>query len=387
MTIQNQRTFCVVFGTRPEYIKLAPLVYQLRKEEAVQLYLIHTKQHQDLGMETGAFFGIKPDAQLHITPSHRTSLNSLYRQIRKELENQFRAIDGPFEVIVQGDTLSAFTAAETANYLKIPVHHVEAGLRTHHIKEPWPEELFRVMLSRLSTLHFAPTETAKAHLIQEGIASSHIFVTGNTVTDAFEYMKMSFPDLFEKRDSIRSNENRLDKVNETLPKENKFEDSKRFLLTLHRRENRKHEQTKVGEAIKQYLNHHPMSHLTVIQHPNPASHHLIHILENEANVTVLPPQSYSDFLKLMSGMDLILSDSGGLQEEAPLLGIPIVVLRNQTERPELISTEYGSLAGTDPKQIQIAIERHINSGRLAPTPLFGDGKASLRIEQILLNSE
>lgn len=383
----EQQHFCFVFGTRPEYIKLAPLIHQLQKNKNVKLQIVHTGQHRELGMDTGSYFEIQDALQLAIDPTDRTNLNTLYLKIHKELNHQFNNQKRPFSVIVQGDTLSAYTAAETAYLRNIPVYHVEAGLRTHQTAEPWPEEAFRIMISRFSSLHFAPTESAKENLIKEGISPKQIFITGNTVTDAFIDIRAKYPELF--RNSDLSNAHHHSELPDKTPKSDylpSFQDQKKqLLLTLHRRENREKEQNEVGEALKEYLRTHPTHFLSVIRHPNPASHFLIHRLKNVPQVEILDPLTYPEFLNKMSSMDLILTDSGGLQEEAPLLGIPVIVLRNKTERPELITSGYGTLTGTDPKLIMEAIPKHLKKGRLSPASIFGDGKASKQIEDILLN--
>lgn len=374
----------IVFGTRPEYIKLAPLIRWLRTHTAFTVRVIQTGQHETLGMDTGLFFGIKPDDVLPLQPRDRTRLSSLYSSIQKALEDQLTAHGFPSCMIVQGDTLSAFTAAETAYRHHIKVLHVEAGLRTRNIKEPWPEELFRVMISRFASWHFVPTEAAKYHLLSEGISSDRVIVTGNTVVDAFNEIRNSHSELFIPGSKIYSQS--VDSISHDSEKSRRDTiNKKQILLTLHRRENQKSEQAQIATCLKSYISEHPDIYLTIIKHPNPSSHYLPNLLQDHPSVQILKAMNYPEFLTLMSQMDIIITDSGGLQEEAPLLGIPVIVLRNVTERPEILSSGYGSLTGSNPQLIHEALDSCLSRLKLPPIQLFGDGRASERIGSFLMS--
>ncbi len=377
----------IVFGTRPEYIKLAPVIKWLLDNSDFQLRVIHTGQHETLGIDTGVFFGVSPDVQFSFGTRDRISLSTFHQALRNALNTEINQFGAPSFLIVQGDTLSAFTAAETGFMNGIPVLHVEAGLRTRNMQEPWPEEILRVLITRFSTWHFAPTESARHNLLREGISSNRILVTGNTIVDAFHYIQKSQPELFL---DVQRSEPRIKENTQRNPSEDKRSftsdtQTKNVLLTLHRRENEEQEQLSIANSLKTYLKNHPHCQLTVIRHPNPSTWFLIHEIQNEPQVTIMEALRYPDFLKLMSQMDLILTDSGGLQEEAPIIGIPVVVLRNVTERPEVVSSDYGTLTGSDPERIGNAIDYHLSRGKLLPTSLFGDGQTSRRTGELLLN--
>ena len=371
-----------IFGTRPEFIKLAPLIKWLREHSDLKVKFVHTGQHETLGMDTGLSFGLDVDLHLPIRNENRSSLNALYASIQQALTDHWSHLGIPKAVIVQGDTLSAFSAAETTYLHHIPVLHVEAGLRTKRVDEPWPEELFRILISRFASWHFAPTLTAKHHLREEGISESRILVTGNTVVDAFEHIRTTQPELF-KADFNQSSTSVFETSDHSDSDLDQKSKRKNVLLTLHRRENQKSDQLSVASTLISYLSDHPEVQVTIIRHPNPLSHFLINSLSGIPGVRIQEAMTYPDFLTLMSQMDVILTDSGGLQEEAPLLGIPVIILRNVTERPEILTSGLGTLTGTDPVLIRTSLDYFLSGGKPEPVQLFGDGKACERIGAFL----
>lgn len=354
----------IFIGTRPEFIKLAPLTERLRRQAPdLEVSCVHTGQHATLGRDTGRHFGVGPILRLPppVASDAAPNLSSTHRGLLRSIEAALLDF-APDLVLLQGDTLTAMSAAQCAYHHRIPVGHVEAGLRTHRFDQPWPEEILRVTISRLAAWHYAPTETARANLLAEGVEPTRILVTGNTVVDAFRAMSLPEPDPSTGNDRLR------------------------ILLTLHRRENFGPPQDRIASALRTFLQRHPdRVDLLALSHPNPESGRHLPRLRDLPNVTILDPLPYPEFIRVMRGCRLIASDSGGIQEEAPLLGIPVLVLRDATERPELLTSGMGTMPGSDPTRILSALE----SWLLDPAPrpaadLFGDGRASERITSHIL---
>lgn len=354
----------IILGTRPEAIKLAPVILKL-KEDKFDISVIHTGQHTNLANDILDYFGIKPDLRLNPDRSGNSEA-SLLQSLISVIEPLLSPDDTGL-VMVQGDTSSALAGALAGHYQKIPVAHLEAGLRSHDISQPFPEETNRKLISHLAEIHFAPTATAKSNLLYEGVKTTEVHLTGNSVTDA---LKMILERSDRSKDSVRT------------IYANGFK--KLILLTTHRRENLGDPQNEIFKAIKQIAERHSEVKIVFPVHPNPAIKKHLQQLDGLPNVSLIEPLSYFEFVPLMAASDLILTDSGGIQEEAPALGVPVLVLRNKTERPELIEAGAGMLVGTDVKKITTETSRHLNSsGRRKPKEIFGDGKTSSRVSAII----
>lgn len=366
----------VVVGTRPEAIKMIP-VYQALKRAQIPTVLCSTGQHADLLNEIFTLFDLKPDFDLkvmqpgqdlfHITTAVLARSKEVFLQIHPSL------------VVVQGDTSSAMAAALTAFYLKIPVAHVEAGLRTNDIYAPFPEEMNRQLLARLATLHFPPTPLAAHNLADEGINGEKIFCTGNTVIDALYDVRdrikakkiLPSPALAERIESIRKAHGKI------------------VLLTAHRRESFDGGLHNIFSAIKTALEQNPNLYVIYPMHPNPAIKQTLNEIALEAlpNMVIIPPIPYQDMVYLLDAVDGVATDSGGIQEEAVSLGKPTLVLRNETDRPEGLQGGLAQLVGTKESAIRAGIEQILlrNPSETASTLLspYGDGLASRRIAEAI----
>lgn len=354
----------IILGTRPEAIKLAPVILKL-KEDGFNLFVIHTGQHSDLADDVLEYFGIEPDLRLKPDRSG-TSEASLLQSLISIIDPVISAEDTAM-VIVQGDTSTALSGALTAHYQKIPVAHLEAGLRSHDITQPFPEETNRKLISHIADLHFVPTASAKSNLLYEGVESDHIHMTGNSVVDALNM-------ILERSDS----------TNEQI--RSKYADGfeKLLLLTTHRRENLGSPQNEIFKAVRQISENHPGVKIVFPVHPNPAIKEHLQQLDGLLNVSLIKPLSYFEFVPLMAASDLILTDSGGIQEEAPALGVPVLVLRNKTERPELIEAGAGKLVGTEADKITDVTARYLKSSAThTHREIFGDGNTSSRVSAII----
>ncbi|MEX0723941.1 MAG: UDP-N-acetylglucosamine 2-epimerase (non-hydrolyzing) [Gracilimonas sp.] len=355
----------IAFGTRPEVIKLAPVIKALNDD--FELILFHSGQHQDLVEPMFTLFGITPDIDLKIMKPGQ-DLFSITSELLPKLKTSLEKYQ-PDYVMVQGDTTTSYLAALSAFYSKIPVLHVEAGLRSHNIYNPFPEEMNRKQISQLSHIHFAPTELNKQNLLNECVQGNRIHVTGNTVVDALQLIKSS--DAFK------------DATPEILSRVSS--DEKLMVLTAHRRENHGEPLINIFKAVDQLLK--TVLNLKVIfpVHPNPNVKHAIENAGvNSERFVQTSPLEYLPFLHVLGKADLILTDSGGIQEEAAALGKPILVLRNETERHELIEAGLGELVGTDKtKIIERAKEILKSENQLKPSNIFGDGTAAIKIRNIL----
>lgn len=363
----NRKTVTVVIGTRPEAIKLSPVIQTLRERADVfKVKLIVTAQHREMIDQVLPIFNIKPDFDLNVMKRNQT-LHELTANILTKIRGVFRIIS-PSIVLVQGDTTTTFASALAAFYDKIPVGHIEAGLRTHVRYYPFPEEMDRKLVSALATFHFAPTERAADALRKEGIDSRDIFVTGNTVVDALHQVVISnnkesrFPFLDGK-----------DKI---------------VLVTAHRRENLNGGLELICRSIKDLLKIEQDAVVVFPLHLNPQVQQVIRKnLSNHKRVFLCEPLDYRSFISIMQRVQLILTDSGGIQEEAPSIGVPVVVLRNETERVEAIESGLVAIAGLNPKEIVEKSLQFLKKSRenvMNNDNPYGDGKASKRIVSILL---
>jgi len=367
------KTIIFIFGTRPEIIKLAPVILQMKKKtNDYKVILCNTEQQKELSNQTLEYFGLKADYNLDCMRENQ-SLSSVQARILTALDNVFNEnkIDA---AIVQGDTMTVLCGALTSFYHKIPVFHVEAGLRSYNIYEPFPEEIMRQMTSRVAELHFAPTVDNMVALLNEGISEDKIHVVGNTVIDA----------LFCLSETVVENSERF------FEDKNIRIDDKLVLITAHRRENHGERIDHIIDAIK-YLAEKYNDHTFVIPvHPNPNVHDKMYErLGKYKNIKLLAPLDYPNLVYLMKNAKLILSDSGGIQEEAPTFGCPVLVMRYETERKEGIEAGVSKLVGADFDKIVNESEKILSKGksetRLAAKNPYGDGKAAVKIEQIIRN--
>lgn len=370
-----KRKILVVFGTRPEAIKLCPVVLALKDNPIVDCKVCVTGQHREMLQQVLDVFGVVPDKDLALMRPNQTLGELTSRAIA--------AIDGylndekPDIVIVQGDTTTVLAGALAAFYHHIPIAHVEAGLRTWNLESPWPEEANRVLTTRLAKWHFCPTENNKANLLKEGVSENDIYVTGNTVIDA----------LLIAKTMIAKNPPEI----AGLPKEFMGSNDRMVLITGHRRENFGEGFENICTAIRNLAERFPETHFVYPVHLNPNVREPVgRILGAHCgkNVHLIAPQSYLPFVALMNRSYLILTDSGGVQEEAPSLGKPVLVMRNTTERPEAVRA--GAVKVIGPERAAIERETSIllteNDEYLkmsATVNPYGDGNAVGRIVTVL----
>ncbi|MBH0029639.1 UDP-N-acetylglucosamine 2-epimerase (non-hydrolyzing) [Pseudoalteromonas sp. SWYJZ98] len=364
-----------VFGTRPEAIKMAPLVHALAADERFESKCCVTAQHREMLDQVLELFKITPDYDLNLMKAGQT-LPEITSRILLELTPVLKEFK-PDVVLVHGDTATTFAASLAAYYEQIAVGHVEAGLRTGNIYSPWPEEGNRKLTGSLTKFHFAPTETSKANLLKENYASENIFVTGNTVIDALLLVKQQI-------------ENDTDLSNTLAGQFPMLDESKRLILvTGHRRESFGGGFERICEALAQTAKAHPDCQILYPVHLNPNVQEPVRrILRDVNNVHLIEPQQYLPFVYLMNRSHIILTDSGGIQEEAPSLGKPVLVMRDTTERPEAVDAGTVKLVGTDVEKITKALnvlltdDAAYKSMSRAHNP-YGDGQACQRICDIL----
>jgi len=372
----------VCFGTRPEAIKLAPVIYKLRADH--ELLVMTTGQHEELLTQVTDFFDVKPDYNLGGMSSIPDTAQ-LLANICKPLDELFKS-ELPDLLIVQGDTLSVYQTALIAFLNKIPVFHVEAGLRTDNKFSPFPEEMLRVLVGRLADYHFAPTMRAKNNLLNEGIEQSRIFVTGNTVVDSLLLAKQKL-----NQDAVTK-----ELLSLGFPLEMLSPDRRNILITAHRRENIGLPMSNICRAIKHLADNYIECNFIWPLHKNPEVRGIIlsEFSDPPPNLILIEPVSYQVLVYLMSEAYLMMTDSGGIQEEAPTFNVPVLVLRDTTERQELIENGNGLLVGKNVPTGKI-VEFFENSYHdqdyyrtmaRAANP-FGDGLASERIGAILKSTE
>ena len=347
------KIFCVI-GTRPEAIKMAPVILKLK--EAHDVFVISTGQHKTMLDQTLAVFDLKPDYNFNLMKENQSISGVLSKAIEKLSELILEK--NPDIVLGQGDTTTALASALASYYSKVPFGHIEAGLRSFDFENPWPEEMNRVLISKLTTFHFCPTESAKENLRKEGIVKN-VYVTGNTVIDSL--LKL------------------------VVKKQNT--DTKQILVTLHRRENFGQNSENILNAILKIVENNNVSVIFPV-HLNPNIRNKVFSILNHERIKLVEPLDYKEFVETMSESYIILTDSGGIQEEAPALGIPVLVLRETTERPEAVDFGVAKLVGSDANKIIIETEKLINnieeykkmSKGISP---YGDGQSSQRILDIL----
>ncbi|MEZ8879536.1 non-hydrolyzing UDP-N-acetylglucosamine 2-epimerase [Vibrio lentus] len=360
-----------VFGTRPEAIKMAPLVHRLAADERFEAKCCVTAQHREMLDQVLDLFEIEPDYDLNLMKTGQT-LNDVTARIIQELKPVLQEFK-PDVVLVHGDTATTFAASLAAYYEQIEVGHVEAGLRTGNIYSPWPEEANRRLTGVLTKYHFAPTETSQENLLRENFNPNDIFVTGNTVIDALLMVK----------DKIDNDVN----LNSTLSAQFPFlDDNKKLILvTGHRRESFGGGFERICQALAKTAKDHPNVQILYPMHLNPNVREPVNrILAGINNIHLIEPQQYLPFIYLMARSYIILTDSGGIQEEAPSLGKPVLVMRDTTERPEAIEAGTVKLVGTSIEKITTNLNLLLNNNNEYEAMSFshnpyGDGEACTRI--------
>lgn len=363
----------LIFGTRPEAIKMAP-VYHTLKEYGIEARVIATAQHREMLDQVLELFEIIPDYDLNVM-THRQTLPQLTKNLIDKLDKIMMEENFDY-ILVQGDTTSTFVGALISFYYKIPVGHIEAGLRTDNIYNPFPEEMNRRLTSVISSIHFPPTKISKNNLLKEGISEGKIYVTGNTVIDALLWV-------------IEKNKDKIEKIQEKYG----LKDKKYILMTMHRRENWGEPMKNVMRTVKEFLLENKDIYLVFPVHLNPAVREIVFPeLEKLENAILIDPVEYLEFTALMAGSFFIMTDSGGIQEEAPALGKPTLVLRKTTERPEAIEAGTAKLIGTNKEVVseymnKLTFDNEFYSKMSKAKNPFGDGKASMRIAKILLNQK
>jgi UDP-N-acetylglucosamine 2-epimerase (non-hydrolysing) len=360
----SKKILCVI-GTRPEAIKMAPIINGLKEDENFDVRVLATAQHRHLLDQVMNVFDIEPDIDLNIMRPNQ-ALTTLTARLLLDLDDVLLS-EKPAAVLAQGDTTTVMAVALACFYHSIPFGHIEAGLRTWDINNPFPEEMNRVIASRLAKWHFAPTESSRQNLLREGISDSNVVVSGNTVIDAL-----------------------LSVVDRAVEMPVQIDSSKRLILvTAHRRENFGEPFEHLCQAILKLLERNLDIQVLYPVHPNPNVYGTAHrLLGNHPRVILCEPLDYLPFVTAMKSAYLILSDSGGVQEEAPALGKPVLVLRHETERPEAVHEGVVKLVGTNLDTIVSEAQKLLDDDSAYQkmsrgTSPYGDGKAAFRIVRVL----
>ena len=363
-----RRLVAVIAGTRPEAVKVAPVIRKLADSPVLAPLVVSTSQHREMTQQIFDDFGISVDVDLDVMRP-RQNLWDLTARVSSKMGAFFEG-NPVSAVLVQGDTTSAFVGAMSAFYHQIPVGHIEAGLRSHDRYSPFPEEMNRMLLGCVAGWHFAPTPYAARQLRRENVSADDIFMTGNTVVDALHWMVQRVSD-------------------EVLPAAARNKDRRLVLVTCHRRENLGKPMVEVAGAVRDLADKHEDLHFLFPVHPNPAVRDAVYpVLSGHPQITLCEPLGYDEFLAALKRAWLVLSDSGGVQEESTALGKPVLVLRKETERPEGVKAGTLKLVGTDRARIVDEVGR-LSSSRAAyakmtkGSKVFGDGKAAERIVSVL----
>ncbi len=363
-----------VFGTRPEAIKMAPLVEELNNTPGIESVLCVTAQHRQMLDQVLDLFKLKPDYDLNIMKPNQ-SIGQITSNVLLGLESVLEK-EMPDIVLVHGDTSTTFAAALAAFYKQIKIGHVEAGLRTHDKYSPYPEEMNRVLTGHLADIHFAPTKLNEGNLLTEGIAGKNIVVTGNTVIDAL--LKVAEKP-YEFTDEVLKN---ID-----------FENKRVITVTCHRRENLGENMENIFSAIRRLADEFDDVEIVYPMHMNPKVREIAgRILQGADNVHLIEPLEYQPFVNLMAKSYFIITDSGGMQEEAPSLGKPVLVVRKETERPEAVRSGTVKLAGVEEEEIyslarKLFVNKKTYDKMAKATNPYGDGTACKKIVSALLKME
>ncbi|MEZ6854225.1 non-hydrolyzing UDP-N-acetylglucosamine 2-epimerase [Halodesulfovibrio aestuarii] len=367
-----------IFGTRPEAIKMAPLVETLNNDNRFFSKVCVTAQHREMLDQVLDLFGIIPDFDLNLMKAGQ-SLNEVTSQIIVKLKPVLQTFR-PDIVLVHGDTATTFAASLAAFYEQVPVGHIEAGLRTGDIYSPWPEEVNRKLTSSIAEYHFAPTKSSEQNLLVENIKEGKIHVTGNTVVDALLAVVEKIKNDKQLQSGLKGTFRYLDTYEKVV------------LVTGHRRESFGDGFKRICQALAEIARSKPDVTIVYPVHLNPnVSGPVSELLHNYGNIKLIPPQSYLPFVYLMTRADIILTDSGGIQEEAPSIGKPVLVMRDTTERPEAVTAGTVKLVGTNPDKIIVEVNKLLSDSDYyqrmseAHNP-YGDGVACDRIVEILANN-
>lgn len=370
--MSTPRKVIVVFGTRPEAIKMAPVVQALKGRDSIHCLVAVTAQHREMLDQVLQLFKITPDYDLNLMQPGQT-LTSITTGALAGLSGVFTR-ERPDLVLVHGDTTTTFVAALAAFYEKIPVGHVEAGLRTHNKYSPYPEEMNRKLTGAVAELHFTPTATARTNLLREEIKPELIHVTGNTVIDAL---------LATVDEKYRFNDPELEQIF------NLEKDRRMLMVTTHRRENLGEPMRHIYHALESILTEFPDTYVLFPVHKNPKVREVVQeVLGGHSRVHLVEPLDYQPFVNLQARSYLILTDSGGIQEEAPSLGKPVLVVRDTTERPEAVAAGTVSLVGTSYEGV-VSELRRLLSDKVAYDAMatavnpYGDGHAAARIADVI----
>ncbi|WP_305790960.1 non-hydrolyzing UDP-N-acetylglucosamine 2-epimerase [Dietzia sp. WMMA184] len=361
----SKKRIMIVYGTRPEAIKVAPVIATLENHPALDPLPVVTGQHREMLDQVNTVFGISPVSDLDVLKQEQT-LNGLAARLFAELEPVYRDLT-PDAVVVQGDTTTVLAAALAAFYERIPVVHIEAGLRSHNLMSPFPEEANRKLVSQVTSLHLAPTMTSKDNLLNEGVDPEKVVVTGNTVIDALFHTV---------RQDVEWTDSALADA---------IAEGRRILVvTTHRRENWGGAMEGVGRALRTLAQRYPNDVIVLPAHRNPIVRQaILPALSGLENVITLEPLAYPEFTKLLEAAHIVLTDSGGVQEEAPSLGKPVLVMRENTERPEGVVAGTVKLIGTDEDRIvsEVSVLKEEEDAYFAMARAanpYGDGRAAER---------
>lgn len=376
----SKKKIMLVFGTRPEAIKMAPLVHALKAEgDKFQIKICITSQHREMLDQVLKIFEIKPDINLDLMKQDQ-NLSNLMSLILNEMQNIFSKYQ-PDVVLVHGDTTTTLATSIAAFYKSIPVGHVEAGLRTYNVKAPFPEEFNRQITSKISKWHFAPTILSQRNLLSEGVDKSFVTVTGNTVIDALHWVLKRI----NQDDKRRKNLENILNTNLSFD----WKTVKFILITAHRRENFGEGFLQICSAIKKLASKYPNVHFVYPVHLNPNVNKPVYrILNGFNNIHLTKPLEYEVFIYLLKYSYIVLTDSGGIQEEAPSLGKPVLVMRDVTERPEAVKAGTVKIVGSNSQRIIEGLsllldnKKHYQKMSRAHNP-YGDGLASKRIVDVL----
>lgn len=358
------------FGTRPEAIKIAPVISTFTKDNSFLVKIVLTAQHREMLDQVLSIFNVKGDYDYNIM-IEKQSLEFITSSVLEKFTETLKK-ESPDLVFIHGDTTTTLASALSSFYLNIPIAHIEAGLRSWDLRNPFPEEMNRKLADQICDLHFCPTKEAKENLLKENIKSKGIYITGNTVVDALNSILL----LLEK---------------EEIPHNERFNSSKIILLTMHRRESLGEPMKVVMEAIRDVIIQNKDAKLIFPVHKNPFVRDIVFpIFSGIDRTELIEPLDYFSFIKLMKNSYIIISDSGGIQEEAPTLNKPVLLTRKVTERPEGIESGVVKLVGTEPKYIKEELNKLLNDKSyyesfLAKRNPFGDGLASKRILKFTKN--
>jgi len=379
-TKMNKKKIMLVFGTRPEAIKMAPLVHAIKaKPDQFELKVCVTSQHREMLDQVLDIYNIKPDIDLNLMKKNQ-NLSNLTSLILNKVQKVF-AKYLPDIVLVHGDTTTTLATSMAAFYESISVGHVEAGLRTYNLNAPFPEEFNRQITSKITKWHFAPTELSKKNLLSDGIDKSSIIITGNTVIDALNWILTRIDNDIDRQQNLN------DILNAVLSFNWKNENF--VLVTAHRRENFGDGFLEICSAIKELALKYPKKHFVYPVHLNPNVSKIVYkLLKEIKNIHLIKPLEYEPFIYLLKHSYLILTDSGGIQEEAPSLGKPVLVMRETTERPEAVEAGTVEIVGPNKKKIVKGVSQLLNNKKhykkmsRAHNP-YGDGLACKRIVDVL----